>query len=471
MKADLISRIQAYIEANALFKKEERVVLGCSGGPDSVALLIILKELGYEPAAVHVNHGLRESAGEDEAFVRDLANRLGVPFRAEHADVRTRVAETGESVEEAARNLRYEILFRAVRTFGAKTIALAHHENDQAETVLFNLVRGSGLRGLSGMAPLQIREVIHTDGKKQKIRIVRPLLFVKKAEVLAFLRERGESWREDETNRDDRISRNQIRLHVIPELEKVRADSVDKIAEASDWIREVDAYLTKKAAEWIRAHAETNKKSSWMELPVEPFLQEERVLQDYMVAEAFRTIGLPMKDKGRKHLEAVTELFLNTVGKQVMLPGEWTAVRNYTVVRIEKLSEKSRDEGRTPVEYLMNTRTFSFDGTLGFPKKTYTKCFDYDKIKQRPELRFRKPGDLIAVAPGQHKKLKDWFIDEKIPVKERDRIPVIADGRDILWILGYRMSADHKVTAKTRTVLEITIDIKYGREARPEAEA
>jgi tRNA(Ile)-lysidine synthetase-like protein len=95
--------------------------------------------------------------------------------------------------------------------------------------------------------------------------------------------------------------------------------------------------------------------------------------------------------------------------------------------------------------------------------KIIIKCFDYDKIKQRPELRFRKPGDLIAVAPGQHKKLKDWFIDEKIPARERDRIPLVTDGKVVLWVLGHRMSADHKVTEETRTVLEITIDIKYGR--------
>ncbi|MBR3436258.1 MAG: tRNA lysidine(34) synthetase TilS [Lachnospiraceae bacterium] len=460
---DFLSRIKQYTEDNALFKKEERVVLGCSGGADSVALLLILRDLGLKPATVHVNHGLREGADMDEAFVRELANRLGVPFRAERVDVRTRQEETGESLEEAARNLRYDALFRACRTFGAKTLALAHHENDQAETVLFNLVRGSGLRGLSGMAPAQIREVIYPDGKKQKIRIVRPLLGVKKEEILEFLRERGETWREDESNLDERIARNQIRLHVIPALEKVRADSAEKIAGASDWLREVDAYLSDKASEWICAHAFSNKKCSWMELPAEAFLREERVLRDYIVAEAFRRIGLPMKDKGRKHLEAVAELAGNSVGKQVMLPGEWTAVRNYTTVRLEKLSEKGAKEDDGHVEYQMSVRTFSFDGELNFPKKTYTKCFDYDKIKQRPELRTRKPGDLIAVAPGQHKKLKDWFIDEKIPVKERDRIPVVADGQDILWVLGHRMSADHKVTEETRTILEITIDIKYGR--------
>ena len=460
---DLLSRIRSYIEDNALFKKEERVVLGCSGGADSVALLLILRDLGYEPAVVHVNHGLRESAAEDEAFVRVLTERLGVPFRAEHADVLTRQKETGESLEEAARNLRYDILFRACRTFGAKTLALAHHENDQAETVLFNLVRGSGLRGLSGMAPAQVREVIYPDGKKQKIRTVRPILSVKKEEILEFLRERGESWREDETNRDDRISRNQIRLHTIPSLEKVREDSVEKIAEAADWLREVDTYLTGKAAEWIRAYTSQNKSSTWMELPAEPFLREERVFQDYITAEAFRTIGLPMKDKGRKHLEAVADLFSNSVGKQVMLPGEWRAVRNYTTVRLEKLSPRGAKEDGDHVEYLMSTRIFSFNGELDFPKKTYTKCFDYDKINQRPELRTRRPGDVIAVSPGQHKKLKDWFIDEKSPAKERDRIPVVADGQNVLWVLGYRMSADYKVTEETRTILEITIDIKHGR--------
>ena len=163
---DLLEKVRKDIEDGALFNPEERVVLGCSGGPDSVALLLVLHELGYKVTAVHVNHGLRENAAGDEAFVRALTERLGVPFRAEHADVRARAGETGESLEEAARNLRYDILFRAARAIGAKVIALAHHENDQAETVLFNLVRGSGLRGLSGMAKLSVRKVCFPDGKK-----------------------------------------------------------------------------------------------------------------------------------------------------------------------------------------------------------------------------------------------------------------------------------------------------------------
>ncbi len=460
---DLTEKVKKNIEDGALFNPEERVVLGCSGGPDSVALLLLLHDLGYKVTVVHVNHGLRENAAGDEAFVRALAERLGVSFRAEHAHVRTRAVETGESLEEAARNLRYDILFRSARSVGAKVIALAHHENDQAETVLFNLVRGSGLRGLSGMAKLSVRKVTFPDGKKQEFRLVRPLLGVKKEEILRFLRARGEDWCEDESNRDDSISRNRIRHQVIPALETVREDSVDKIAEAADWLREVDGYLTKKATEWIRSHASMNKRGTWMELPTEPFLREEHVLQDYIIAEAFRTLGLPMKDKGRRHLESVAELADNSVGKQVMLPGEWTAVRNYTSVRIEKLPAGKAEEERGHAEYVMTTRTFSFDGTMDFPKKTYTKCVDYDKIKQRPELRFRKPGDQIAVAPGQHKKLKDWFIDEKIPVKDRDRVPVVADGQDIVWVLGRRMSADYKVTEETRTVMEITVELKYGR--------
>ena len=466
---DLFSQVRQYIEDNALFNPEERVVLGCSGGSDSVALLLILREMGCQVTVVHVNHGLRESADADEAFVRALAERFQCAFRAEHIDVRSRVEETGESMEEAARNLRYDTLFRAARTAGAKVLALAHHENDQAETVLFNLVRGSGLRGLSGMAPLQIREVVFPDGKKQKIRLVRPLLCVKKEEILAFLRERGETWHEDESNRDDSISRNQLRLHVIPGLENVRPDSVEKIAEAADWLREVDGYLTEKAGEWLRAHASVNRSATWIELPAEPFLREERVLQEYIVAEAFRRIRLPMKDKSRRHLEAVAGLFANSVGKQVILPGECTAVRNYTTVRIERPraektgEEKSAEGKREQEEFLLSMRTFPYDGTLSFPKKAYTKCFDYDKINKSPVLRTRRPGDMIAVAPGQHKKLKDWFIDEKIPLAERDRIPVVADGQNILWVLGHRMSEDYKVTPETRTVLEITVMTKKTR--------
>ena len=463
---DLTDKIRQYIEDNALFNPEERVVLGCSGGADSTALLIVLCELGYRVTVVHVNHGLRESAAADEAFVRALTERFQVPFRSEHTDVRARVEETGESLEEAARNLRYDILFRAARTVGAKVLALAHHENDQAETVLFNLVRGSSLRGLSGMAPLQVREVVYQDGKKAKIRLVRPLLGVKKEEILAFLHSRGEAWREDESNQDERISRNQIRLHVVPGLEKVRPDTVEKIAETADWLRSVDGYLTGKAAEWIRAHASLNRTATWIELPAEPFLREDRVLQEYIAAEAFRAIHLPMKDKGRRHLDAVADLFANTVGKQVMLPGECTAVRNYTTVRIErpraeKPGGKKNAEGRKEQETLsLSMRTFPYDGTRSFPKKTYTKCFDYDKINKSPVLRTRKSGDRIAVAPGQHKKLKDWFIDEKIPLEERDRIPVVADGQNILWVLGHRMSEDYKVTPETRTVLEITVITK-----------
>lgn len=249
---EFLEKVEQYICGKTLFSKEDRVFVACSGGVDSLTLLFSLAKLGYQLACGHVHHGLRETADRDEQHVRTFCEERNIPFRSAHVDVPGRVRETGESVEEAARNLRYEALLRMAAESGCRYIALAQHAEDEAETVLFNLIRGSGIRGLTGMAPKSARR----DEKQQEspIFLVRPFLFATKEEIVSFARNCGLQWVEDETNACDDYTRNQMRHSVIPALSQIREDAVEKISETAEILRAADDYFVKKAEIFLSEH-------------------------------------------------------------------------------------------------------------------------------------------------------------------------------------------------------------------------
>ena len=247
----MIERIYNYMTDHNMVGEGSRVLAAVSGGADSMCLLEVLRELrdraGLQIAVLHVHHGLRESADGDLLYVAEYCKDAGIPFEAVHVDAAGYAAGSGLSVEEAARKLRYEALEQAAerwdRDFPSPVqegcrIAVAHHIEDQAETVLFNLVRGSRLTGLRGMLPVNGR-------------IIRPLLSYSRGEIEEFLRARGISWREDETNEDIRYSRNLIRKEVMPLLEQINKSAGEHIARAAEEAAETEEFLreqTERAA-------------------------------------------------------------------------------------------------------------------------------------------------------------------------------------------------------------------------------
>lgn len=455
----MVQKIESYIRKHHMIATGSHVVAAVSGGADSVCLLLALLELreafGMTVSAVHVEHGIRGAESRaDAAFVEELCKEHGVCCRVYACDAPRYAGEHGMSEEEAGRHLRYGFFEEEKKRYEAEgrvvKIAVAHNCSDCAETVLFHLARGTGLGGLGGIAPV-------------RGDIIRPLLFLERAEIEAYLSEKGQAYCRDRTNETDIYSRNRIRHAVLPALAQVNSRAVGHIFEAAQDVREAEAYLRHQAQQALEICG--IKKETGVELLKENFYQQERAVRTKMLSLALAQLAGSAKDIGREHVRMVGELFARQVGRQASLPYGITAVRTYrgvalTLAEPEKeavLEEKFCGNDRFSFRIIENPHPL-----LQISKKKYTKCFDYDKIKNGICVRNRLPGDYLAVnASGDRQKLKKYLVNEKIPAGERERIPLLADGAHIMWVVGYRISSYYKVEEHTKRILEVTF---YGGE-------
>ena len=552
----MIERIYNFMTGHNMLEEGGCILAAVSGGADSMCLLEVLREMqrrsGFRLKVFHVHHGLRESADGDLRYVAQYCEDRGIPFEAAYVDAAGFAAESGLSVEEAARHLRYKALeqaadrweqellssdrgvapapagrevapapagreaasapagrggapapagrggapaptgriaearagriaeARAGRTAEAPTgrtaeaptgrkaecrIAVAHHMEDQAETVLFNLVRGSRLTGLRGMLPVNGR-------------IIRPLLTCSRGEIEAFLNARGIRWREDETNEDVRYSRNLLRHEVMPLLERINKGAVEHIARAAEEAARAEEFLmeeTERAALQCCERRDSVTCVSVPELMRQQTLIRRRVIYGVIADTAGRK-----KDLQDLHVQAVLQLAQkNGNGRLDVFGG----------VRVEKVYDKlffcmgakngafradAVSGRRWPMdagEY--SCRVIDFDGDLSsVPRKLYTKWLDYDKIGAFPSFRTRREGDRIRLdESGRSKTIARYMIDAKVPAELRGRIVLPASGSEILWIPAGRtdaaeagtgsssdsgrISAAYMVSSHTSRILEI----------------
>ncbi|MGI6055552.1 MAG: tRNA lysidine(34) synthetase TilS [Bilifractor sp.] len=550
---DLIREAENYIRRFHMIDKGDMVLAGVSGGADSVCLLLILDTLrekeSFHLAAVHVNHNIRgEDADADEEYVRKICREREIPLYVYSFPVTDIARREKRGLEETGRLLRQQAFRDALRKAEApysdnaqeqdrigggdgerrgRKIALAHHANDLAETVLFQTARGSSLAGLAGIRPVSRIggpwEAVQ-DGRKKmpdELTVIHPLLFARRKDIEAWLRERNICWRTDATNLDEEYSRNSLRHHVIPYLEEhVNSAAVRHIRELAEDAAEADEYLRAEARRRevglveVRgrvgadmADRQSADGSGQAEIPGnsgenprvflrDALLQEPEVLQRYLLMDALETASGRKKDLGREQLRQLRELFDMSAGKRIDLPYGIRAVRRYDGIELVRGSagkaHDDKDEVRgnpeipdagtdtalhaaVPVtgegifffgEWKFTCRRMR--GTPGTEKKIpsnrYTKYFDYDKIGNNIVFRTRLAGDRIVVMDaGQTQKLKDYFINEKIPRDERDRIPLLASGQQIFWAVGGRVSEDCRITEDTENILEITAEKQEGR--------
>lgn len=487
-----MERIRDFIKKHDMISKEDYVIAGVSGGADSVCLfftLLALKsELGAGFTVVHVNHGLRgDAADHDEAFVRQLCEKYAVPLEVLHVHLESIAKKRKQSVEEAGRMVRREAFEEACRKYHGTRIALAHHQNDNAETLLWNLARGTGLPGMGGIRPVNGR-------------YIRPLLCMSRNEIEQFLRERNLSFCTDETNEDTTYTRNRLRHEVIPVLEKeVNTQAVRHMNEAMEQVWEIQDYMQAQSEEAFEKYTKISPE------PPKSCLIDKEIQKKYpdmlcrmILRHALQLVAGQMQDVGRTHICAVQELFRKQVGRSLDLPFSVKAVRTYEGVKLcqiqeddGKMPEKKR-QGTNPAgrEHLVSgncpyplcipgetdlsnlhltIRCSIFSKTESFsmkeiPEKTYTKWFDYDIIKEPPCIRTRQSGDYITIdQAGHHQRLKSWFINQKIPAGERDNILCIADGSEIMWILGHRMSSAYQISSHTKQILQIEAEEEKDR--------
>jgi len=495
-------KIRRYIQENQMIMPGDHILAGVSGGADSVCLFFLLQsfrnEMLFGLTVMHVNHGLRETADRDEAFVRQLCERYQVPFVSKHVDVNTPVREQGLSVEEAARLARYQafreeaaqIMQAASKEPETKKqvtqikLAVAHHENDQAETVLFQLFRGSSLTGLRGMKPVS---------RQQQLAIIRPMLCVNRQEIEEYLKDHKLAFVTDETNADNRYARNRIRNEILPAASGyICQEAVRHIAQAAADIGRAEDFLdTILMSEYEsvvqRVYGAVQCRENGIDSPekeedtpgrkpltvqmlrifAQEFQKKHSYLKQELVHRALTELAGVSKDITRQHVESVCSLFEMQVGRQMDLPYQICAKRDYDAV--ELFLKQKRETPETWEEELVIpgitnlpdgsrvcARVFCYEKTMEIPKNKYTKWFDYDRIRRCPVVRSRKVSDYFYIDERHTKTVKDYMINEKIRQGQREKLCLICEDHHMLWMPGYRISAYYKISGDTRRVLELT---------------
>lgn len=448
----MLGRTEHYMKQHKMAMPGEKIVIGLSGGVDSVCLFYILKNLGYTLEAVHVNHGIRgEEADRDEAFVKELCKKEAVPFHCYRFNVPSISEKEHLSEEEAGRNVRRQAFFEILEKTGAARIALAHHGNDRAETMLFHLSRGTGIKGLTTMKP--------ADGK-----IIRPLLWAERQEIEEYVKKQGYPFTEDATNASTDYARNKIRHQVIPVLEEINPKSIAHICGAAEKLSAVSDYLDREAEKLCRLSAVMYPNE--VQVLKTAFYQGDLVLRIPVLQKCVEYLSGSLANITEEHFNRLLELFEMQTGKELHLPYHMTAVRTYEGIRIFFREET---EAVKALE-ITGEGTYSFGGVTFlvsieewndrkiFPIKNYTKCFDYDKILKGVFLRTREHGDYLEINKEHGRKsLQDYLVNEKVPKTDRNRVILLADGNHILWVVGKRISEYYKVTKETKKVLKVQV--------------
>ncbi len=456
----MLEKVKEYVNQHEMLKKEDKVILGVSGGADSVCLLFVLLELqkmiGFKIVVVHVNHGLRGIvADEEQAYVESLCKKEGIPFESYLENVALIAKKRKQSTEEAGREVRRACFQKAMKKYNGTKIALAHHQNDNAETFFMNVARGTGLKGLGGIRPIN---GIY----------IRPLLCVNREEIESYLKVRKISYCEDMSNQSDCYTRNRIRNHVIPYMEQeVNQKTVTHVQETMEYLWQVQKYLDSQCFEWEKKAVQ--KVDGGYAISKDIWIQMPRVLQTLLLRNVLVKAAQQEKDIEAVHVRQLEQLLEKQSGREVHLPYDMIGTRTYEGITIRKKQEQKKmpeivmDESASSVlfgEYTICWKKYrNEDRCHDSFEKNNTKCFDYDIIKSNVVFRTRKPGDYITIhEDGRTQKLKSYFINEKIPKEKRDKILLVADGNHILWIVGYRADISYQVKEHTKHVLEIQIE-------------
>lgn len=454
----MLKRIDHMIKKYNMINKNDKIIVGVSGGADSLCLLHLLKALSeaypFEITAVHVNHGIRgKEADDDENFVRNLCIQWGIPFKAYHVDIKEEAKRRKLSEEETGRKIRYEIFESLRKELAADKIAVAHNMNDQAETVLMQLFRGTGMRGLAGIPPI-------------RDNIIRPLLGFSREEIENYCRTNQIAFRQDSTNVLNIYTRNKIRNKIIPLIkEDFNPNIIENLFNLSNLLREEDAYLEGIAEEAFQRCLK-EKNSDSIVLDNNLFGTYNIVIQRRILRTVIEALLGHIKDIEYNHIRDILDLSQNQTGKRVYLPKGIIVKRQYgeLIFQTGENQEISfcyelpvpgslviKEAGIMVEVKIIDKADFKL-----FNQNTYTKSFDYDKIRGNLQIRTRCEGDRIFLDKGS-KKLKKFFIDEKIPKDKRSQIPLLAEGNRILWIIGYRYSDAYKITSSTNRVLEVKV--------------
>ena len=468
----LLDTVRRSIAANDLTGAS--MVVAFSGGPDSTTLLHSLHSLkdtlGLELHAAHLDHGLRpESSEADADFAREFASSLEISLTTERVDTHILRAEYSMSIEEAARIVRYEFLSRVASKHGADCVALGHTLDDQAETVLLNVIRGTGLDGLSAMQATSSREI-----GSGRVTLFRPLLSVNKSEILAYCAANDLDPRLDESNLSTEFTRNRIRLDLMHRLEQYNPsirNALARLASSASMDLDFIQHEVGRAAKDIVA-----ADSHGTGIERERFSRLHPALAYHLLRHAVEIVKGDTNDLELQHVSQMFDMMSGASGKSMNLPGGLCFHVDYHFAHIRRIDaldspvpamDGASIELRVPGsvtkgKWIVSSR-FVEDGakSIESPKDNsrLSERFDADAIGETPLLRTRKAGDTFQpLGLGSEKKLKDFMIDAHIPRRWRDSVPLVESRGRIAWVVGWRIADWAKISPRTRRVLEMRFE-------------
>lgn len=433
----MIRTIRTYIEKNRLFEQNDRIIIGLSGGADSVALLHILIRLDYTCIAAHCNFHLRGKESDlDEIFARKEAEQLNVPFHKTDFDTTEYAKRNNLSIEMAARELRYQWFEELRKNNQAQVIAVAHHQDDNVETFLLNLIRGTGIRGLSGI-------------QSKNGTIVRPFLSVNRTQILHWLTKEKIDYRTDSTNLSDEYTRNFIRLRVLPLLEKLNPSVKDAILRTSEHLADSEKiYLN-----WIEK--ERNSLIDNQQRIHIPRLLASAAPQS-LLYELIKPFGFtrPLSD-------SIFTTLQGQPGKIFDAPHtNYRIIKDRDFLLLTTLKEKENtiyyisDNDSLEIPIKLSLHTENIDSSFKIQKKPTIGYFDYNKLIFPLTLRTWKKGDwFIPFGMQGRKKISNYFSDRKLNRIQKDQIWLLCSGSDIIWIIGERTDERYKIEKTTKIAL------------------
>ena len=472
----LRKQVAGVIREYNLFSANDRVLIGVSGGPDSVALLSLIYNTSRtdspysEIFIAHLNHSIRgRESDEDEQFVADLAEKYSVSLITEKRDIIEIARERKISLEEAARDERYRFFKSAAEKVGANVIAVGHNAEDNAETILHRIIRGTGITGVSGIRPKRKLTPVST------INLVRPLLFTWRKDITAYLEEEDLSYRVDSTNIEKDKLRNRIRLELIPHLEENYNAKIKKsLAALGETALQNSDYLEAKSkALFEDVLINREEPIETIALDIHKLKESPQILQQMIIKEAIIRLDIPLKKLSNRNYKDI----LNTLNSKKTSTNN--VVKEYLNIRREgselHLSKSRYYEEESPVlseteieipgetELAdMNCRVKAEIREIenGFleefkqSKTSYEEAVDFDKVSMPLTVRTRKPGDRFQPLGSRGlKKIKDFFIDNKVPVMERDTVPIVTMNGDPIWLVGFRIDDRIRVSEETTNLL------------------
>jgi len=457
----LEARVLQLLEREGVVEAGETLLVGVSGGPDSVCLLHVLSELrqtlGVRLHVAHLDHMLRGvDSAADALYVSRLAERLGVPATVQTRDVETYRKEKRLSLEQAAREVRYDFYCDAAQSVGARRIALGHTEDDQVETILMHVMRGTGLTGLRGMRP-----VTRWQGRGGTLWLLRPLLEITRVETEEYCRAHGLEPRRDMSNYSPAFLRNRIRHEVIPLLQSCDRSIAGALLRtaraAADDLSFLDGQVTAAWGEVVTVQP------NGILLNTSGLLSLHPSLQRHLLRRVLGEILGDLADIHAVHIEVMMDALTKQAGKKLTLPRGLAFLVGYKTCLVTRKGDEVCPlpplEGEHPLNVPGDTVVAGWTAraritTPGSLAEGFKACLDFDRVGADLAVRGRRAGDRFQpLGMAEPKKLQDFMVDAKVPREWRDRVPLVCSTYGVVWVVGWRIAEWVKVTDATKQVL------------------